>query len=165
MAPYSDIDVYHQKFDQFDQYGQYYDTGNNQYVNPNEHVRYENRLDERIHEFKLIDRTLCYENSRYYLLVYGLMEVQIWLLELLPIRYQNILSKYVIVTDSKLKSYNYSELKARRSQIDELNDLYEQMTYNLKADIIDELSNYTTNNLDDMSIYDLIDFRSHLVQH
>jgi hypothetical protein len=165
MAPYSDIDVYHQKFDQFDQYGQYYDTDSNQYVNPNEQNLLESRLDVRIHEFKLIDRTLCYENSRYYLLIYGLMEVQKWLLELLPTKYQNILSKYVIVTDSKLKSYSYSELKARRSQIDGLNDLYEQMADNLKADIIDELSNYTTNNLADMSVYDLIDLRSHLVQH
>lgn len=150
MPPYNnvnpcDLDV--------DQYDQSYNT-----------QLQENQLDVDIREFYLIDRILCYENSRYYSIVYGIMEAQRWFIEFLPIKYQEIISKYMIVTDPQLKVLSYNELRCRHKELDKLNSEYEYLVHKLTDDIIENLSNTVLSNydLENMSVYSLIELRTSL---
>ena len=146
MPPYNDINPCDLDDDQYDQHYQ------------------QSQLDEDIHKFFLVDKILCFENSRYYSIVYGIMEIQRWFIDLLPVKYQQIVSRYMIITDPKLKSLSYDQLRSRHNELDKLNDEYEYLADKLKDDIIESLSSIAMANydLEDMSVYNLIEIRQSL---
>lgn len=128
---------------------------------------YRSYVNEQIREFKIIDNILFCENGILfnYSIIYGIMEIQKWLIEKLPNKYHQIMKKYMLITNSNLVDCTYNEIKLRRNMLDKLNNDYICLVDKLKVEIINYIVNNTefqelfsskSTNIYNLSIYDLI---------
>lgn len=120
-------------------------------------------LNERIRQFKLIDNILLFENGILcnYSIIYVIMEIQAWFIELFPNKFQKIMKKYMLVTNSKLVNYTYNQIKEQRHMLDRITNDYNSLAKQLKIELIEyilyENSYPKVDNLHQLSIYDIID--------